>query len=380
MIILESKDDCCGCGACRIKCPKHAITMVCDKSGFNYPEINLDLCINCNLCKQVCPMLNIKDEHNIKKIFALKNKNDDIRERSSSGGFFFELAKNTINNNGVVYGAVFNDLEVKHMRIEELIHINKFSKSKYIQSELGEIFNEVKNDLNNNKLVLFSGTPCQIRALKLYLDKDYDTLITCDLICHGVGSPNLFKDHVRNVEHKRKKKVISYDFRFKNRYSLVNTKIVFSDNSELIIENDKFYELFSSYNRRVSCFKCPFTINNRPGDLTIGDFQDHKKILKGFNDRKGISLLILNSSRGETAFTQISDCFIKKECNESECMQPSLKKREEIDYKVHGFWNDYINHDYEYVCSKYIRNRLYKIIKKYMRHFYINVKRMRGSF
>lgn len=377
MYILENKKDCCGCESCLNICPVKAIEMKEDLTGFNYPVINSNLCIKCNMCKNVCPILNVdKLCTDAKNIYALKNKNEEVRNNSSSGGVFFELARLFIGMNGVVYGVLFDNLEVKHARIDNIGDLSKLRKSKYVQSQIGDCYNLVKKDLEKKVFVLFSGTPCQVDGLKKYLSIDYDNLITCDLICHGVTSPKLFQDHIDKIEKEKNKKIRNYDFRFKNRFSTSNTKITFIDDTILVKENDDLYELFSNYGRRYSCFSCKYSLNKRPGDITIGDFQDHKKVLKSFNDKRGVSLLIINNNKGAKYFSKIKNHFYELECKIENCLQPSLKERDCLNKDVIKFWNDYENFGYDYIIKKYIRNNLVKQFKRAIRHTFIRLKKV----
>ena len=168
MIKIKAKEDCCGCYACYNICPKECITMESDNEGFWYPKIDKDKCINCNLCEKVCPIIN-KPNSSLyeKKSYAVFNKNEKIRLESSSGGIFSILAEYVINNHGSVYGAAFDeDFNVKHIKITSLQDIELLRGSKYVQSRINDIFKSIKFDLKNNKIVLFTGTPCQIKILQ----------------------------------------------------------------------------------------------------------------------------------------------------------------------------------------------------------------------
>ena len=195
------KDQCCGCGACYNICPQGAITMKADVLGFLYPTINKELCVDCGLCEKICPIIKKLSGKSQKKCLVAVSRNNRFLRDSSSGGIFPEIAKYVYESKGVVYGAVYkrndNDkLYVCHVRSDSINDIKSFQNSKYLQSDTQKVYKDVELDLKLNKLVLFTGTPCQISALRSYLRKEYDNLITVETICHGVPSVKLFQDYV----------------------------------------------------------------------------------------------------------------------------------------------------------------------------------------
>ena len=310
--IYSIKKACCGCGACAQKCPKKAITMTEDKNGFLYPKIDKEKCINCGLCLRVCPSKKNNDiSINKIKAYAAKNKNTTDLKKSSSGGIFSAIAKYILNQNGVVYGAAYsNDLSVKHIRIEKESELFKLQGSKYVQSNTTEIYEKVKKDLEQQKEVLFSGTPCQIKGLTNYLIKKYDNLTTCDLVCHGVPSQKLFKKYINYLEKKHKKRIISYDFRNKEKKGWgLTSKIVFEDKSEKYINSDfdRYYSNFLNCNTyRESCYNCKFANLNRPSDITLADYWGVLSIHNDFYNKNGVSLILVNTTKGEKIMNDIS--------------------------------------------------------------------------
>ena len=203
MINSLNKQDCCGCESCIQICPKQCISLNEDEEGFKYPSINLTNCIQCNLCEKVCPGIQQKEPEIKANLisYAAINKSNSVRFNSSSGGVFYELAKYIIEKeNGIIYGASLISPEiVQHIRIIDTKDIIKLQKSKYLQSYIGNTFKEVKKDLDSQRVVLFSGTPCQIRALHLFLkDTHYPNLFTLDIACHGIPSSKIWKIYLSN--------------------------------------------------------------------------------------------------------------------------------------------------------------------------------------
>lgn len=221
-----SKDECCGCSACVNICPKQAIHMEYDIKGYLYPVISEELCVDCQLCKKVCPLKEKKKENLFeKKAYGLKNKSDIERISSSSGSVFIEVAKCILDKNGVVYGVeLTSDFQVKHGRAETLENARKFQGSKYVQSDKNGIFRLVQEDLKAGKEVLFTGTPCEVAGLKKFLRKEYDTLYTLDLICHGVPSMELLRTCLKEKEKENSSKVSELKFRDK-KYGWRNQEI-----------------------------------------------------------------------------------------------------------------------------------------------------------
>lgn len=198
MINIHKETSCCGCAACANVCTRQAITMQRDKKGFLYPVIEAGKCNNCGLCEKICPMLNGNEERIPVHTFALKNKNEAVRMQSSSGGLFTILAEGILRENGVVYGAVFNEeWNVIHTRIDSTEELHRLRGSKYVQSVIGDIFKQVREDLKANKKVLFSGSPCQVAGLNAFLRKEYDNLTTVDFVCHGVPNPRIWEEYLQ---------------------------------------------------------------------------------------------------------------------------------------------------------------------------------------
>lgn len=301
------KKTCNGCGICVKECPVEAIKMVEDTEGFLYPVIDEEKCINCNKCKNICS--NFNDSKDYDKAYMAINKNIDELKNSSSGGMFYILAKYVISNNGVVFGVEYDDnMEAHHNYYTTLEDCKKFQGSKYVRSNLNNSFEKVQEFLKNDKYVLFTGTPCQCNALKLFLKKDYDKLIICDLICHSNPSPKVLKKYIEEVEKDYNKKIINFYHRPKeNGWHNALPIIEFSDSSKI---NDKIYLDAFGFGliSRPSCYDCMFTGTNRVSDFTIADLWGNDKICPEIkDDNTGISLFCINSKKADEIFEKIKD-------------------------------------------------------------------------
>lgn len=321
MIDIVDKKDCTGCWACANICHKSCITMKTDKDGFDYPIVNESICIKCKKCINICPILHKQEIQNNPVAYACFNKDEEIRKESSSGGIFTLLAINIIEDNGVVFGARFNDLfEVEHNYVESVEDIKVFRGSKYVQSKIGYTFTEVKKFLEDGRKVLFSGTPCQVGGLKSFLGKEYENLICTDIICHGVPSP-LAWDKYKN-EISNGKKINNISFRDKTYgWKDYSFRMDFEDGTRYFekgSENKYIRGFIGDIYLRNSCYKCKFKNLHRESDLTLADFWGIENINKNMDDGKGTSLIIVNSYKGSQymkkikGFLNIEDVNLEK--------------------------------------------------------------------
>ena len=313
--ITHKKKDCNGCGVCALKCPKKAITMMEDNEGFLYPVIDENKCVNCGLCMRICPNKDYPINDKVKTFVAI-NKNKKDLMRSSSGGCFIAIAKYIISMKGVVFGARYdNDLKVVHDYAESEKDLIKFQGSKYVRSDLKNSYSKVKEFLDDNRYVLFSGTPCQCQGLRTYLNKSYDKLYTCEIICHANPSPKVFEFYKRNKELEKNKKIVDIQFRSKsNGWRNQNPIIIYDDKEE---EEEKIFfykgfvvELFN----RPSCHNCHFCSSNRLSDFTIGDAWGINMIDSTIkDDDTGISLLCINTDKGYSLKEYLSNNLMLRE-------------------------------------------------------------------
>lgn len=331
MIEIKTKKDCCGCYACYNICPKECITMESDNEGFWYPKIDKNKCINCNLCEKVCPIIN-KPNNSLyeKKSYAVFNKNEKIRLKSSSGGIFSLLAEYVINNHGSVYGAVFDeDFNVKHIKINRLQDIELLRGSKYVQSRINDIFKSIKFDLKNNKIVLFTGTPCQVAGLQSFLQKKYNNLILMDIVCHGVPSTLVWQQYIDELKQNYKQDIKSIYFRDKSTgWKTYSIKFLF-DKDEY--KNFGFKDIYmkgflNDIYLRPSCYNCNFKGIERISDITVADFWGIENILPKIDDDKGTSLIVIHSEKGKQLFDELSETMIFNEVDLNEAIKynPSM--------------------------------------------------------
>ncbi len=303
---------CNGCGACEKICPVNAIEMIKDEFGFEYSYINKDKCINCGKCLKVCPELNKPQTTNKIKpeVFAAWSKDINIRLTSTSGGIFSELAKTFIQNGGYVCGAVYNDeLLVEHIVTNNIDDIERLKQSKYIQSNLKNVYPEIKTLLDSDKKVMFVGTPCQNTGLINFLGKKYDKLYLVDFICLGVNSPEAYKKYLNFLEQKYNSKVKKVWFKNKDfGWNNFHTKIEF-ENGESYFgsrNDDLFMKGFigqKSLYLRESCYNCSHRTFPRYADITLADFWGVKKSL---DNGQGTSLVLINSSKGRQLFKTVT--------------------------------------------------------------------------
>ena len=301
---------CTGCGACYNICPKNAIEMTVDEKGFLTPIVDGDKCISCQLCRKICPSISgEKYLKNNKKCYALMAQ-DDVREVSSSGGAFTLLAEEVIRRGGVVYGATWtSEYNAEHVMIDKREDISLLRGSKYVQSNTLNTFKEVRGWLEKSRTVLYVGTPCQINGLLSYLQKDYDNLFTVDLLCRGNASNELFKKYVN--ENYADKKITRINFKEKKPLGWgATTAYEFSDGTieKTNIHNSVWmYAFLANFMDRDSCYSCEFANNKRVGDISIGDFWGIDKYRKELNDKKGTSIVITSSEKGNKLIMSVRE-------------------------------------------------------------------------
>ena len=315
--ISQKAEECCGCGVCSLVCPVNAISMNEDEYGFSMPVVDQNLCINCGKCQKKCAFIHPGSYQNnrAETVYAAALKDESVLKGSASGGVFAGLAVNVIENAGMVFGAAWEeDFSVKHKGISSKNDLHQLQGSKYTQSDARDSFKEIEELLKEDKRVLFSGTPCQVAALKSYLGKEYESLITVDLICHGVGNNRMLQDDVKYLEKKYGKKIKNIAFRTKRTGWGTSGDILFADNTlkkYTTIVSPYYYYYLDNVIFRDSCYNCPFASGYRPADITIGDYWRVESAHPGvfINIENGISCILVNTDKGKGFLNQTGHLF-----------------------------------------------------------------------
>lgn len=410
MIKIENKEKCTGCSACVQACPKQCISFEEDAQGFRYPSVNQELCIDCGLCEKVCPCINQNEQTMPLVIYAAKNPDEDVRRQSSSGGIFTMLAESIIDEGGVVFGARFNEKwNVIHDYTETKEGLAAFRGSKYVQSIIGDTYKQARDFLKAGRKVLFSGTPCQILGLRLFLKKKYEkNLYTVDFICHGVPSPGVFRwylqEEINNfaANQSSKKKQFCYSpihsipkgdillpdgisiegihFRDKRegwkKYSFVlllaeasaegkkNTVFLSSN----VCENTFLKGFCSDLYLRPSCHECPSRDFRSGSDITIADFWGQEYMFPEFDNDTGVSSVILKTEQGRYLFSLLKNPIVeRKNIDQVLSYNPSLVSSKPMPSQSRKFWEMPLNMTFNERVNKAIsisfRKRIYVKLK-----------------
>lgn len=370
----KNKSECCGCGLCSQVCNKKAIIMKADECGFAYPEIDESLCVKCGMCERVCIFKKENTELSFDtKFYAVCNKDASIVKQSSSGGFFSLAAEKIFSEGGVVYGVAYDDaFRVVHKKAENMSQAQAFRSSKYVQSDFEIVYDFVKQDLDEGKKVLVTGTPCQIKALKAWIchsGADSSKLYTCDNICHGVSSPLTFADYLSFITKyiPDEDRITSVNMRHKGEEGRKTTLFVASEkNGEIKEINDfSYYRFFlNRIGNRPSCFNCQFADFNRAGDFSVGDFWNAADTDFSFDISHGVNEVLVNSEKGKEFFDQLCNAAYYQEVSKEKAWQPHLEYSTQKPSNYESFWEDYISaDDREQVMRKYLKvSPLFKII------------------
>lgn len=359
--LYSKKQNCCGCTACLSICGQKAITMAADEEGFLYPKINTKLCNECGLCTKVCSFKENYDKScNLETpvVYAVKHKSNEVRMSSTSGGMFTAISDYILSKNGYVFGVSFDDdFNVVHKKAANKKECDEFKGSKYVQSNLKDIFKQIKLELEKKEIVLFTGTPCQTAGLKSYLNKEYVNLYLVDLVCHGTSSPLIWKEYVHFCENINKSKFKEFYFRAKDKGWEAHTEKAVYANGKI-----DFTSLLSKVNKtlyyshmtlRPSCSECKFCNLKRPSDITIADFWGIAKTMPEFKDEKGVSLVLVNTSKGQSLFSEISMTLEYRLSNTRDCLQHNLQQPTAASPLRDQFWNNYQKHGFKYIAGKY---------------------------
>lgn len=326
MICIQEEKQCCGCGACKASCPVGCIEMKMGTLGALIPKVNISKCVDCGKCEKVCPMIHAeqlkKPSALQQEVYAAYARNPKIRFMGSSGGVFGVLANYLINQGYKIYGAGFSDnLKLVCTAAESEEELTPLMKSKYLQCDMSAQFEQIKTDLENNRLVMVALSPCMIAALKQYLGKAYENLLTVDFLCHGVPSQKFFDQCVAYEDQLHQCKTRGYSFRTKipNGATPHYFTAEVEKNGEIKTVTapyfkSAFYAFFQRYlTLRESCYDCVFSEKERCSDITIADFHRVGDYVENINRFDGVSTVIVNSEKGREIFESVKNHFWLRE-------------------------------------------------------------------
>lgn len=348
MINITDKTLCCGCNACGDACTHDAIAFEVDHEGFWYPVVEKEKCVDCGLCDKVCPIIHARDvqQNDFERplCFAANHCNLEVRFDSTSGGAFTGLAENVYKEGGYVGGAVYNDnWSVQQIISHDADDLPRLRSSKYLQSYAVGYYKGIKKLLMEDKMVMAVGLPCQIAALKAYLCKDYDNLLTVDLICRYINSPLMFQKYIASLERQYESKVVY--FKSKNKemgWRKLTFKALFANGAVYYGTNavDSFLKAAMQLNclSRPACYTCPFKGFPRYADISLGDFWINQQC-SPLDDNTGTSIILINSKKGLAYFEKVKNTFLTKEVTLEEVLKcnPALLRplpRESTDRDV----------------------------------------------
>lgn len=382
-----------------------------DEYGFRYPVIDSTKCIECGLCKKVCAYQNANNDNEPMSAYVAQTKSDLIN-KSASGGIFASIANEILKESGIIYGVSLeytcDKLFAKHVRITSNEELIKLQGSKYLQSDTGDTFKQVKEDLLNGRNVLYSGTPCQIAGLKSFLQKNYENLYCVDIICHGTPNNRFFQDYILSLEEKYNDKILDFKFRDKvggwgltaNAYT-ANAYTANAGNKIFPCEESSYYMYFlKSYTYRINCYSCKYANKHRSGDITIGDYWgvqlEHSEYFidngGDINPRLGVSCIIVNNEHGKKLLGKYANSINLKDTSFDRVAKHNDQLRRPCDFnpkKRMEILEVYRNYGYdavEKVYSNYIREEKLKrtiknFIKKVLPNFMVvKLKEFRGKY
>ncbi len=366
-IATDKKEYCTGCGVCGAVCPVKAIEYSYDEEGFLAPQIDQNKCVNCGKCVEHCHLQSAKKPETKKAIaqYAVKVQDEKVRMNSRSGGVFVALSNAVLEDGGVVYGAVLEGASnVIHLRAESQAERNKMCGSKYVQSDTTKLWEQLFADVKSGRMVLFSGTPCQVAAVYYALGREYDNLYLCDFVCHGVPGPLFWKDYIAFMEAKYKGTVTAFEFRDKRNHSWEShvEELVFDNR---VVYSKRYTNLFYTNEcLRKSCYTCPYATMDRLSDFTIGDYWGIDEAAPEFNDHKGVSLVLIRNEKARCLFDEVKETLEILDTAATPPIHSGLRKPTAFPPSRQSFWEDYRKKGFGYVSRKYGGYDILRTIKR----------------
>ncbi len=383
---LCDKENCTACGACINICPKQCISYKEDEYGYNYPMIDTSLCIECGRCNSVCHVLNKIDSCYPLYAYAVWSNDEQDRKTSASGGAASVFYQQTLKESGYCFGAAFDENLNVIIRGHNDNHIKEFKQSKYVHSDMNNTYKEIKSLLDECKKVILIALPCQVAALKMYLQKEYENLITVDLICHGTPPQKYLNEHIEMIENKKGKTVTEISFREDNSYVFSAYKdghLIFADDRET---DTYLLSFFYSLTYYEACYSCKYANPNRVSDLTIGDFWGLGSDIPFEHPYTGaISLVLVNTKKGQAFFEKASCNLFWEERTVAEAIKGnaqlnkpskkpivrkdflSLYSKDGFEKSVESIYGKHIKYHKRIVFKNKIKTSIKSSIKKVLR-------------
>ena len=378
--ILADENKCTGCGACFSVCPKGAISFQEDYEGFLQPIVDSEKCINCSLCVKTCPALNYRPVTHEVETYASINRNNRIREESSSGGMFSLFAEDCIRKGGVVFGAKINeDFSICHSYTETIEGLSVFRGSKYVQSSIEDSFKECKKFLEDGRFVLFSASPCQISALKSFLKKDYQNLLTIDFVCHGVPNKKLLSSYIKYQEIQAGSEIRRLAFRQKtNGWKQFSVELDFANGITYCQPQTKDIWMLT-FNKNImlrkSCYTCPYKTKARISDVTLADLWGIGRVAPELDDDKGTSLMLIQSEKARSIFEKLKQEAIYKKIDFDAIEDCNSFHQTELHLNRDNFIEICLKKGFNVAYEKYVAEKGPILIYRFVRRILGKIKR-----
>ncbi len=361
MINVKDRSRCCGCTACKAICPHDAITMKEDALGFPLPVVDMDRCVDCGLCERVCDF--VREHPSLDTaglevdVLAARNRCDATVRESQSGGAFTALSDVVLSSGGTVYGAVMkDDFTVGHMRAVTTEERDRMRGSKYVQSDMGDIFRQVREDLSQGRTVLFAGTPCQVAGLASYVPAGLKkNLLLLDFVCHGVPSPAIWKDYVDYMSRKGKLQQVCFRDKSLEGWKIHKESFLYENGRKEIRETFRVL-FYKNIMLRHSCAVCPYHLGNRKADMTMADFWGVGEVLPAFDGNEGTSMLISHTDKGRElikASSSLETVVVKVDGSFLERKNPNLLRPSKIYKDRNQFEEEYAEKGFVHVARRW---------------------------